>query len=121
MAPTEISSETITRARSLRRDMTEGERKLWSALKEFRKLYGLHVRKRAPIGPFIADFVVHSERLVIEVDGEHHFEPERMKRDASRDSWLANEGYRVLRFNTGEIAHSFDGCVEEILRACGVA
>ncbi|TPK69884.1 endonuclease domain-containing protein [Mesorhizobium sp. B2-4-15] len=119
MAPTAIDPAAIKRARALRRNMTEGERKLWSELKEFRRLYGLHARKQAPIGPYIVDFVLH-ESLVIEVDGQHHFAPEQMEKDRIRDGWLSTQGYRVLRFSTGELAESFDGCVEEILRKVGV-
>jgi very-short-patch-repair endonuclease len=51
------------------------------------------------------------------VDGEHHFTQDGLDRDAERDTWLAAQGYRILRFNTGEIADSFDGCLEEILAA----
>lgn len=118
--PTSISPAAITRARKLRRNMTEGERKLWSELKQFRHLYGLHVRKQAPIGPYIADFVIHAKDLVIEVDGEHHLLPERSHRDAKRDQWLTAQGYKVLRFTTGELSDSFDGCIEEILREAGL-
>jgi very-short-patch-repair endonuclease len=118
--PTSVTPAAISRARKLRRNMTDGEPKLWSELKEFRRLYGLHARKQAPIGPYTVDFVIHSKTLVIEVDGEHHFLPDRMVRDARRDDWLATKGYRVLRFTTGELSDSFDGCIEEILRALGL-
>ncbi|MBK8457180.1 MAG: endonuclease domain-containing protein [Phyllobacteriaceae bacterium] len=118
--PTGIQPKTIARARSLRRSMTDGEAKLWSELREFRRLYGIHVRKQAPIGPFIADFVVHERKLVIEVDGQFHFEPERMAKDQARDAWLNGQGYRVVRLTTGDLETAFDGCVEEILRALGL-
>src|SRR5690606_1103022 len=106
--PTAIDPATILRARKLRRGMTQGERKLWAELREFRRWYGVHVRRQAPIGAYVADFMVHERRIVIEVDGEHHFEMERAIRDHKRDEWLAGQGYTVLRFNTGEIADSFD-------------
>jgi len=80
MAPTAIKPAAVSRARTLRQNMTDGERKLWSKLREFRKLYGLHVRKQVPIGPYVADFAIHSKKIVIEVDGEHHFLPDRMYR-----------------------------------------
>ncbi len=115
--PTGIQPKTIRRARSLRRNMTDGETKLWSELREFRRLYGVHVRKQAPVGPFIADFAIHERKLIIEVDGQFHFEPEGMARDSARDAWFAGQGYRVIRLNTGELETSFDGCIEEILRA----
>jgi very-short-patch-repair endonuclease len=100
--------------------MTDGERKLWAELREFRRWYGIHVRRQAPIGVFVADFVIHEHRLVIEVDGEHHFESERQYRDRERDEWLTGQGYQVLHFNTGELSDSFDGCIEEILRTLGL-
>ncbi len=115
-----IDPRVIPPARRLLRTMTGGERKLWAELREFRRWYGIHVRKQAPIGIYVVDFVVHEHKLVIEVDGEHHFEPERQRLDRERDEWLARQGYRVLRLSTGELSDSFDGCIEEILRALGL-
>ena len=115
--PNANTPQTISGARRLRRNMTDGERKLWSELREFRRLYGIHARKQAPIGRYVVDFVIQSHKLVIEVDGEHHFLPEGMRRDDIRDAWLRSVGYRLIRINTGELAYSFDGCIEEILRA----
>ena len=118
--PTGIRPKTIARARSLRRNMTAGEEKLWSELREFRRLYGIHVSKQAPIGPFIADFAVHERKLAIEVDGQFHFEPEGVAKDQARDAWLKGQGYRVIRLSTGDLETAFDGCIEEILRALGL-
>ena len=112
--------DPIRRARTLRRAMTEGERRLWSELKRFRADYGVHVRRQAPIGPYVVDFAIVAHRLVIEVDGEHHFSPAGLARDAKRDAHLADLGYRVMRINTGELAHNRDGCIETILRELGV-
>ncbi|MEN7450394.1 endonuclease domain-containing protein [Mesorhizobium sp. CCNWLW179-1] len=120
LMPTGIGPDAIRRARRLRRNMTEGERKLWLELREFRRLYGIHVRRQAPLGPYIADFVIHERHLIIEVDGEHHFTATGHARDRKRDEWLASQGYKTLRFNTGELSESFDGCVEEILRELGL-
>ncbi len=117
--PTSVTPAAISRARKLRRNMTDGERRLWSELKGFRHLYGVHVRKQAPIGPYVADFVIHAKNLIVEVDGEHHFLPDQMRRDAKRDEWLASEGYKVLRLTTADLSDAFDGCIEEILRELG--
>tara|TARA_R110002020_G_scaffold224522_1_gene434050 strand:+ start:1254 stop:1565 length:312 start_codon:yes stop_codon:yes gene_type:complete len=100
--------------------MTEGEHRLWGELRDFRHHYGLHVRRQAPIGPYIVDFAIHSIKLAIEVDGEHHQLPDRRRRDELRDGWLKSVGYNVLRINTGELEQNFDGCVETILHACGL-
>ena len=121
VSPTGIEPTTISRARSLRRTMTDGEKKLWAELRGFKRHFGIHVRRQAPIGPCIADFAIHDLRLVIEVDGEHHFQPGRRERERRRDRWLTSQGYRVLRFTTGELSDAFEGCVEEILKEAGVA
>jgi len=118
--PTAISPTTIKRARRLRRDMTDGERRLWSELKELRRLHGVHVRRQAPIGPYVVDFVVHEKGLIIEVDGEHHFLPEQVRRDAKRDAWLTSQGYKIRRLSTADLADAFNGCVEEIMGELGL-
>ena len=120
MSPSMIQPSTIRTARRLRRDMTDGERRLWSELREFRQHYQIHVRKQAPIGPYIADFAIHSAKLVIEVDGEFHHSADGMRRDKMRDAWLAKQGYRVIHLTTGDLEQAFDGCIEEILRALGL-
>jgi len=120
MSPTRVERSAIKRARSLRREMTEGERRLWSELRQFRGNYNVHVRRQAPIGPYVVDFVVQSHRLVIELDGEHHVTADGMTRDARRDAKLADLGYRVHRIKTGELDENLDGCIEIILRDLGV-
>ena len=120
MSPTSNDTAIIGRARKLRRAMTDGERKLWRELRDFRRLFGIHVRRQAPIERFVVDFVIHEHSLIIEVDGEHHFTPDGLNRDVRRDNWLEAQGCRILRFNTGEVADCFDGCIEEILAALGV-
>lgn len=117
MSPTLVGKSAISRARRLRRDMTAGEKRLWVELRSFRSLYGYHLRKQVPIGPYIADFACHGAKLIIELDGEHHQHAERSFRDQIRDEWFAKAGYRVLRFSTGELASSFEGCLEKILMA----
>ena len=100
--------------------MTDGERRFWWALKPFRRLYGIDVRRQAPIGHYVVDFVVHANSLVIEIEGEHHLMPEQMLRDRRRDAWLETQGYRVIRLTTGDLHYNFDGCIEEVLRELGL-
>ncbi|WP_417668762.1 endonuclease domain-containing protein [Roseibium sp.] len=119
MAPSRVDKPAINRARKLRRAMTEGEKRLWSKLKEFRSVYGFHVRRQVPIGPYVADFTVHSAKLIIEVDGEGHDEIRQVEHDKKRDDWFAQAGYKTIRFSTGELIETFDGCLEQILRELG--
>jgi very-short-patch-repair endonuclease len=87
----------VPRARKLRRDMTDAERKLWWHLRRL-PIDHSHFRRQATIGPFFADFACHERRLIIEVDGAQHNEPENVARDAERSAYLQSQGYRVLRF-----------------------
>ena len=51
------------------------------------------------MGPYIVDFVCHSARLVIELDGGIHNLDVVAQRDAERQVWLESRGYRVLRLS----------------------
>ena len=90
------------RARTLRRNMTEPERKLWRDLNSL-PVAASHWRRQAPIGPYVADFVCHAARLVIEVDGAQHGFDDRHRRDDARTRYLEAAGYRVMRFWNHEV------------------
>ncbi len=102
-----------TRARAFRQNMTPAERVLWYHLRAHR-FGGLSVRRQAPIGPFIVDFLIPRSRFVIEIDGGHHAENER---DVARDAWLAAQGYRVLRFWNDDVLRNTAGVLSLIAAA----
>jgi very-short-patch-repair endonuclease len=104
---------TLTKAKRLRRDMTEAERKLWSTLRNS-QLDGAKFRRQQPIGPFIADFVCQQARLIIEADGSQHSESAG---DVRRTTFLESKGYRVLRFWNNDILKTLEGVAESILAA----
>jgi very-short-patch-repair endonuclease len=106
----------VPRARRLRRDMTDAERKLWWHLKQL-PIGSSHFRRQATIGPYFADFACHERRLVIEVDGGQHGEAEQMATDAARTEFLAARGYRVLRFWNNDVFENIDGVLETICAA----
>ena len=85
------------RARTLRRDMTEAEKRLWQMLRS-RQTEGHRFRRQVPIGGFIADFVCHAARLIVEIDGGQH--DRSSEAEASRTRFLEAQGYRVLRFSS---------------------
>jgi len=85
-------------ARTLRRDQTTAEQKLWSRLRS-NQMAGFTFRRQFPIGEFIADFCCKQCRLVIELDGAQHADdPIQVAADHIRTGELAARGYRVLRF-----------------------
>ena len=90
--------------------MTASERSLWKALRAL----DLHIRRQAPIGRYVADFVHHGSRLVIEVDSGWHDLPEQQLHDAERDAWLSDQGYRVLRVRDTEAFGRPDEVAERV-------
>jgi|GEM_PF-377689 len=93
-----MPAATIARARSLRRSQPATERILWKHLRD-RCLEGLKFRRQVPIGPYVVDFACLRYRVIVEADGPFH-DPAA---DSLRDTWLASQGFRVLRFSNDEI------------------
>jgi very-short-patch-repair endonuclease len=102
------------RARRLRSNLTDAEKKLWWRLRLLKR-EGFHFRRQAPIDHLIVDFACYSARLVIEVDcGQHNWD-EGAQRDQARDAHLRGQGFRVLRFWNNEVLSNADG-VEGVIR-----
>jgi very-short-patch-repair endonuclease len=101
------------RARSLRKSMSDGERRLWHALR-MRQIDGARFRRQHPIGRYIVDFVCLDRRLIVEVDGGHHTRDDQRAHDARRDAWLSAEGYRVLRVPAAEVFANIAGVIDTI-------
>ena len=84
----------LERARQMRSEMTQPERELWTALRA-KRFAGVKFTRQVVIGPYIADFVCRSRKLIIELDGATH---DDASRDVQRTAFLEAQGYRVLRF-----------------------
>ncbi|MGL5363596.1 MAG: endonuclease domain-containing protein [Bosea sp. (in: a-proteobacteria)] len=87
------------RARAMRRNMTEAERKLWYLLRG-RRFSGFKFRRQVPIGRYIVDFMCFEAKLVVEADGSQHAESQP---DVVRDAWLSAAGFKVRRFWNADI------------------
>ena len=107
--------EMTPKARRLRRNLTDVERKPWQRLRRDR-LNGLNFRRQHPIGSYILDFYCPAILLAIELDGgQHNFE--RQKRaDDRRTRWLEANGIKLIRFWNNEVTSNFPGVLEEIAR-----
>ena len=105
-----------TKARSLRKSLTDAEQRLWSRLRR-KQIEGVHFYRQKPVGNYIVDFFAPAVRLVVEVDGAHHFTPTEAENDRRRSEFLGQQGLRVLRFDDRQILLELDSVVEEIFRA----
>jgi len=110
-----ISPELKARAKTLRREMTPAECKLWHRLRANR-LEGFHFRRQQIIDGYIVDFYCHAVSLVVEVDGSIHLEQEAY--DQERDAHLRARGLTVLRFFNSDVEREMDTVLEVILQAC---
>ena len=96
--------------------MTVAETLLWRSLRS-RGLKGMKFRRQVPIGPFVADFACIEQKLVVELDGRPHDDPEQQAHDRSRDAFLAAQGWRVLRLSNERVTGG--AALDDILRALG--
>ena len=101
------------RARDLRREHADPERKLWSALRG-RQLSGFKFRRQQPIDRYIVDFVCWEARLIVELDGGQH--ADQVEYDARRSEVLGQAGFKVIRFWNREVVEEFDAVVETVLQ-----
>ena len=99
------------RSQSLRRDPTPAERKLWF---EFSRDLPVKFTRQKPLGRYIADFYCASRLLVIELDGDSHYDERGQRYDESRTAELAGLGIRVLRLTNLEVMQTFEGVCAKI-------
>jgi very-short-patch-repair endonuclease len=98
--------------KELRNNQTQAEWKLWYYLA--RKQLGVKFRRQFGIGRYIVDFYCTELRMVIEVDGGIHLEPDVMKNDQIRQSELEANGLIVMRFTNREVLCNMEGVLEAI-------
>ena len=109
-----MKRQNVERARGLRRNQTDAERKLWYYLRN-RRLSGHKFRRQQEIDQYIVDFVCVDAMLVIELDGGQH--AEQQEYDGRRTRYLQAKGYRVLRFWNNEALTKMESVLEVILEA----
>lgn len=100
-------------ARSLRKMQTKAEGILWKALRNSQQC-NLKFRRQHPFDNYILDFYNHKLKLVIEVDGEVHDDPEVAAYDKVRTNNLNESGLTVLRFANDEIENNLKLVLQKI-------
>ena len=102
-------------ARELRTNGTKEENTLWY---QYLRMYPVRFRRQCVLGQYIVDFYCSKARLVIELDGSQHYDPEEAEKDRVRTEYLESLGLRVMRFTNLEIATEFDAVCEAIRNFC---
>ena len=102
----------LARARELRQNANEAEKKVWWMLRA-KHIGGNKFRRQHPIGPYVVDFVCLRQRLVIEIDGDTHDDAQR-ELDRTRTRYLNKLGFRVIRFWNDDV-YNFTSDVESTI------
>ena len=110
--------DLLERAKTMRREPTPFENKLWCALRA-KRFNGAKFRQQVVVGHYIVDFACRIPCMVIiEVDGDTH--AIQAEYDANRTAFLQNRGYRVMRFTNRDVGTNLEGVLTMIAEALGV-
>ena len=108
------NSKIVPMARNLRKNMTKEERHLWY---DFLREYPVRFTRQKILGKYIADFYCAEAKLVVELDGSQHYNPEDQKKDQERTACLSGYDIAVLRIPNNEVMRNFSGVCEYIHQA----
>ena len=107
----EYNKSNIPLAKTLRKNMTPWERKLWYL---FLRNYPIRFQRQKAIANYIVDFYCAKARLVVELDGSGHYTPGQTEKDKIRTKELENMNLTVLRVCNLDIDRNFNGVCEHI-------
>ena len=93
-------------AKTLRRNMTKEERRLWY---DFLRTYPVRFLRQKVIDTYIVDFYCHQARLIIELDGSQHYEQKGLLKDKIRTEKIESRNLTVVRIPNNEINCNFEG------------
>ncbi len=99
------------RAQTLRKNLTKEERHLWY---DFLKTYPVQFKRQYPVGNYIVDFYCYRAKLIVELDGSQHCEPEAIAYDRQRTEFLQQQGFEVLRISNLDVMRQFRAVCEAI-------
>lgn len=104
---------TLANAKALRHNPTPAEDAMWQAVRN-RQIKNCKFRRQHPIAGFIPDFVCLDQKLIVEVDGGYHDAEQQKQFDAAREKWLAENGFRMIRFTNEEILEQMPMVVQKL-------
>jgi len=107
----EYNKNLVPRAKEMRRGLTPQERRLWY---DFLRNHPLRFRRQSVIYHYIVDFYCDRAKLVIEIDGSQHAQPDAREYDRIRTLTLESIELMVLRFTNAEVENDFAYVCEEI-------
>jgi tRNA/rRNA methyltransferase len=103
-------------ARLLRRNPTEAERVLWTALVNDRRFAGRGFKRQTPVGQHICDFVSFPLRLVVDLVPPRE-STEAVQARAKKRAWLAERDYAVVAVQSAEVETDLAAVLNKLAQA----
>jgi very-short-patch-repair endonuclease len=97
--------------------MTPEEKHLWY---DFVKRLPFVVKRQKSIANYIVDFYIRRVKMVIEIDGLQHLEPQHLKNDETRDLTLNSMGISVVRYSNDDVNNRFTAVENDISHRLGL-
>ena len=94
-------------AKELRQNQTPAEKTMWRVLRT-KQFLNLKFRRQHPIRFYVVDFCCIALKLIIEIDGSVHADPDQAYQDQEREFQLRDWGYTVVRFTNAEVLERLD-------------
>ena len=91
------------------------EKTLWSKIRN--QQLSVKFRRQHGIGRYIVDFYCPDFQLVIERDGDSHYQKGAQEYDYIRDEFMRAMGLQILRFTNIEVMNNLDEVVMAISAA----
>jgi very-short-patch-repair endonuclease len=96
----------------LRVNQTEPDRKLWQAIRG--KQLGVKFRRQQGIGNYIVDFYCPEKKIVIELDGDSHFDTTALQNDRLRDEVIRALGLEVVRYTNNDVMENLANVLQDL-------
>lgn len=106
--------------RGLRKKLTEPEQRLWYHLRA-RNLNNIKFRRQYSIGRYIVDFFAPDSRVVIEIDGDSHYQEDAIEYDKIRMEYFESCGITVIRFTNKDVMENLEEVLNKISEAASVS
>ena len=100
-------------ARHLRNNQTAAEKILWRKLRG-KLFHNLKFRRQVPIGPYIVDFLCVERKIVIEVDGDSHFQVGAKQRDTERERYLESKQLKIFRCTNSAVRENLESVMNRL-------
>ena len=106
------NKKLVKNAQTLRKNMTKEEKRIWY---DFLKKLPFTVKRQHNIENYIVDFYIPKKKIVIEIDGLQHTDPDEQLKDRLRTDALQQWGITVLRYSNKDINKNFYSVVNDII------